>query len=122
MCSAPDLRRMRIEIPAQLIQAFIYIVLSVVQASLDTGRYMSHMDNALDLLRTGMRAILKSASPMSLLTYSSVLPTHVLSLISLKLLNDVTGSLPDINSVYSEWIKTLVGSGAPVKQEAGPSG
>ncbi|KAI0151696.1 hypothetical protein GGR57DRAFT_503626 [Xylariaceae sp. FL1272] len=49
----------------------------------------------------------KSFSPSSLLTYSSIQPTDVFSLINLRLLNDLTGPFSSINVVYSEWIKTL---------------
>ncbi|KAI3336240.1 hypothetical protein F4824DRAFT_462651 [Ustulina deusta] len=107
MSHAPNPKKTDIEIPAQLLQAYIYFVLAIVQASVDTDRHRSHMQQVSSLLQAGMRAMLKSFSPVSLLTYSSVLPTEVLSLISLGLLNDMTGPYRDINSVYSEWIKIL---------------
>ncbi len=110
MSHAPNPKKTDIEIPAQLLQAYIYFVLAIVQASVDTDRHRSHMQQVSSLLQAGMRAMLKSFSPVSLLTYSSVLPTEVLSLISLGLLNDMTGPYRDINSVYSEWIKILVSS------------
>lgn len=108
MSHAPAPNKTGIEIPAQLLQAYIYFVLAIVQTSVGTDLHRSHMSAVSSLLQAGMRAMLKSFSPASLLTYSSILPTDVLSLISLGLLNDLTGPYPSINSVYSEWIKTLV--------------
>ncbi|KAJ2982637.1 hypothetical protein NUW58_g6401 [Xylaria curta] len=107
MSHAPDPNKAGIEIPVQLLQAYIYFVLALIRASVDTNPDWSYMRTVSSLLQTGMRAILKSFSPASLLTYSSILPTEVLSLISLGLLNDLTGPYPDIYTVYSEWIKTL---------------
>ncbi|KAI0437042.1 hypothetical protein F4803DRAFT_556393 [Xylaria telfairii] len=107
MSHAPDPNNASIEIPAPLLQAYIYFVLALVQASIDTNRHQSHMRTFSSLLQAGMRTMLKSFSPASLLTYSSLLPTDILSLISLRLLGDITGPYLDINSVYSECIKTL---------------
>lgn len=110
MSHAPDPNKAGIEIPAQLLQAYIYFVLAIAQGSVDTGLHWSHMRTFSSLLQAGMRTMLKSFSHSSILTYSSVLPTDIVSLIGLKLLSDLTGPCPNINNVYSEWIKTLVSS------------
>lgn len=110
MSHAPDPNKSGIEIPAKLLQAYIYFVLAIAQGSVNTSMYWSHMRTFSRLLRAGMQTMLKSFSPSSILTYSSILPTDILSLISLKLLSDLTGPCPDINNVYSAWIKTLVSS------------
>ncbi|KAI1174860.1 hypothetical protein F4777DRAFT_368813 [Nemania sp. FL0916] len=107
MSHAPDSNKTGVEIPAQLLQAYIYFVLALVQASVDSILHASHMRTASSLLQEGMRTMLKSFSPASLLTYSSILPTEIISLISLRLLNDVTGPYLSISDVYSKWIKDL---------------
>ncbi|KAI1125079.1 hypothetical protein F5Y10DRAFT_268419 [Nemania abortiva] len=94
-------------IPTQLLQAYIYFVLALIQASVNTDLYQSHIEVFCTLLHTGMRAMLKSFSPASLLTYSSVLPTDILSLMSFRLLDDFTVPGRSINTVYSDWIKIL---------------
>lgn len=107
---APDSSKARVEIPTELLQAYIYLILAIVQSSIDFSLHLSHMHTFSSLLQVGMRTMMKSFSPSSLLTYSSVQPTDVLSLISLRLLNDLTGPFSNINRIYSEWIKTLVSS------------
>ncbi|KAJ3579507.1 hypothetical protein NPX13_g1054 [Xylaria arbuscula] len=107
MSHAPDSNKARVEIPTKLLQAYIYLVLAIVQSSVDFNLHLAHMRTFFDLLQVGMRTMMKSFSTSSLLTYSSVQPTDVLSLISLKLLNDLTGPFSNINGIYSGWIKSL---------------
>ncbi|KAI1118051.1 hypothetical protein F5Y14DRAFT_400954 [Nemania sp. NC0429] len=104
---APDPEKTGIEIPTQLLQAYIYFILAIAQGSVNNSLYWSHMRTFSRLLQAGMQTILKSFSSSSISTYASILPTDVLSLISLKLLGDLTGPYPNINNIYSEWIKTL---------------
>ncbi|KAI0172238.1 hypothetical protein GGR52DRAFT_460033 [Hypoxylon sp. FL1284] len=110
MSHAPRTKDTGIEMPTQLPQAYIYFVLAFVQASADIRLYQSHIETFSRLLQEGMRTMLRSFSLSSLITYSSVPPNEVISLISLKLLNDLTGIYPNISSVYSQWIQTLVSS------------
>ncbi|KAF3805639.1 hypothetical protein GCG54_00005678 [Colletotrichum gloeosporioides] len=65
------------------------------------------MDQAASLLEDGLRFILKVFSPSPLLKWSSILPTEILSQISLKLINDLTEEHLDITTVYSEYIQKL---------------
>ncbi|KAI1359945.1 hypothetical protein F5Y08DRAFT_344171 [Xylaria arbuscula] len=107
MSHALDSNKARVEIPTELLQAYIYLVLAIVQSSVDFNLHLAHMRTFFELLQVGMRTMMKSFSTSSLLTYSSVQPTDVLSLISLKLLNDLTGPFSNINGIYSGWIKSL---------------
>ena len=107
MSHAQDTDRSKFELPAELLQAWIYLLLAIVQGSLDAETHLSHLEKTTNLLKTGMRAILKSLSVSSLLKQSSVLPTEIMSLMSLKLLNDVS-NYSTVNNTYSESIKALV--------------
>lgn len=110
MSHAPDPNKTGVEIPVKILQAYIYLFLAIAQGSSNTNLYWSHMRTFSRLMQVGMRTMLKSFSPSSILTYSSILPTDIVSLMSLKLLGDLTGTCPNISNVYSQWIKTLVSS------------
>ncbi|KDN67583.1 hypothetical protein CSUB01_03637 [Colletotrichum sublineola] len=99
--------RARFNVPPQLFNAWIYLILATIQGSLDIGTYQSHMGNATILLEDGMRSILKTYSPHSLLEWSSILPTELLSQISLKLINDVAEEHLNITTVYSDYVDDL---------------
>lgn len=62
------------------------------------------------LIGDGMNKMVKSSSTKTLLERSVVLPLEIVSLISLKLLQDVTRGLPDISETYSSYIESIVSS------------
>ncbi len=107
---AGDSDKATFEIPAQLLKAWIYLIVATVQGSVNTDLHRSHLSKATSLLQTGMRLILKSFSPSPLLLRSSVLPTELLSLMSLNLLKNWTGTHPSIDTVYLQRLTLLVRS------------
>ncbi|KAI1327452.1 hypothetical protein F5Y16DRAFT_372060 [Xylariaceae sp. FL0255] len=108
MAHCPVTKSSDTKIPHELLQAFIYFLLALAHGSVNTNLHHSRMSRFSSLLQDGMRMMLKSFSPASLLTYSSILPTDALSLISLRLFNNLTGRFLNISGVYSECLKKLV--------------
>ena len=109
MSHASPSEKINAEIPVELVRAWMYLILAMIHAFLDVETSSSYLSTASLLVHSGMKAMLKSLGPKSLLDSSSVLPREVLSMIGLGLLGDVTGDHPSIIDTYSEYLKYLVG-------------
>ncbi|KAK3317448.1 hypothetical protein B0T19DRAFT_434993 [Cercophora scortea] len=93
--------RLKITVPVEIIDAWLHILLGLVNLPKDQDKAETLMDGANSLLNEGLSSIVKSVSKGSLLESSVVLPLELVSLMSLKLLGDSTLGLPDISETYS---------------------
>jgi len=105
---AQPLERANIEVPIQLIRAWIYVLLALAKATNKTTRWVAHFDNAKGLLKEGMAEVMQALPSEDLLAREVVQPTEVVTLLSLKLLEDTTGTYPNLDTVYSEYLNALV--------------
>ncbi|OIW34428.1 hypothetical protein CONLIGDRAFT_566188 [Coniochaeta ligniaria NRRL 30616] len=104
---AQPLERASISVPIQLIRAWIYLLLALAKATKKTMIRNSHFDNAKDLIKEGMAEVVQALPSEDLLAREVVLPIEVVSLLSLKLLQDTTGPYPNLDTVYSEFLNAL---------------
>ena len=100
--------RARINIPEALWKAWMHLVMSVVLFISDSPLWLQHLATTLTLVDEGMRTVTREATVYSLLGASVLLPLELSSIISLRLLRDVTGGHQDILETYQQYMKGLV--------------
>nr|XP_036585489.1 mg2+ transporter [Colletotrichum truncatum]KAF6795540.1 mg2+ transporter [Colletotrichum truncatum] len=99
--------RLEIDVPVDLIRAWLHLVISLVYASHDTHMWEDHLDVADSLVKSGIKHIMENLSNLKLLERSSVLPLEIVSLISYDLLSNTSGRFAGISDTYSEYLKAL---------------
>ncbi|KAI1634420.1 hypothetical protein F4809DRAFT_513097 [Biscogniauxia mediterranea] len=104
---APPNVRNRIEVPDDLIRAWLHLIMGLIQISLNYQAWDENMNVADGLIRRGMDEIINKLSTRSLLDYSVVLPMDLVVLFSSRLLRNFTGKFPNINKTYSDYLKGL---------------
>ncbi|KAK4168267.1 magnesium transport protein cora [Cladorrhinum sp. PSN259] len=99
-----------IKTPFALIDAWMYILLGLVNVLQDEER-MTQLTNMVigrsGLMYQGMMEMLKSLSDRPLSANSVALPLELVSLMSMKLLKDVTPGLPGIRETYSSYLNSI---------------
>lgn len=109
--SAKASDRLKTKVPDTLIQAWIHLLMGLIYATNDYVREQL-FETARQLIEKGATVIIESLAKKkpSLLDQSTVLPQELFSLISLRLLQDVTAGSPDIDRTYSTYLNSLVSS------------
>lgn len=105
---AEQSERARTTIPLQLLRAWAHLVMALVRANTKICQYNMHMEHATKLIKQGMAEVVHSFSGDDLLSKEVVLPMEIVSLLSMKLLQDVTGVFPNLDTIYSEYLNALV--------------
>lgn len=104
------LDRAKIVVPELIVDSWIHLLMGLIYLSdyrtYDRGDRL--LDIAQQLIHGGMAAMVRSLSNKSLLGNSVVLPLELLSLLSLKVLQDVTKDMPNITEIYSESLGEMV--------------
>ncbi|KAI8965869.1 hypothetical protein F5Y11DRAFT_258925 [Daldinia sp. FL1419] len=104
---APTTIRAEVEIPDDLIRAWLHLVMALIQASQNDEAWNENIIVAEALIRRGMNDIMDELPTEDLLSSSVLQPMELVTLISLKLLQDSTGTWSSINDTYSEYLKGL---------------
>ncbi|KAK3492602.1 uncharacterized protein B0T23DRAFT_146058 [Neurospora hispaniola] len=100
--------RVQIRVPDQLIDGWLHLLLGLSYMSTDPERASTFLDlHAKPLISQGLNAIVKDMAKKPLLENSVVLPQELVSLISRKLLTDVTPGLPNISQTYSAYLSAI---------------
>ncbi|GKT54745.1 Mg2+ transporter [Colletotrichum tofieldiae] len=105
-CAEPT-DRLEIDVPLDLIRAWLHLVMGLIYASHETHMWEDHLDVADSLVKSGMKHIMERLSNLNLLERSSVLPLEVVSLISYGLLANTPGKYVGITDTYSEYLRAL---------------
>lgn len=105
---AQPLERASLTVPIQLNRAWIYLILALAKATRKSMVRNAHFDNAKDLIKEGMAEVMQALPSEDLLAREVVLPLEIVSLLSLKLLQDTTGTYPNLDTIYSEYLNALV--------------
>lgn len=102
--------RMKINIPGELVKAWLHVVMILVFAAQESDAWRGHYRKARRLLEEGSRMLLQGFVKRSLLEDSVVMPQDIASLVSLKLLHGVSnGSAKrEIAQTYLEYLSKLV--------------
>ncbi|KAI1142915.1 hypothetical protein F5Y05DRAFT_408368 [Hypoxylon sp. FL0543] len=104
---APASLRTKVEVPDDLVRAWLHLVVALVQASLNEEAWNENIAVAEALMRRGMDEIMDELPTDDLLSRSVVQPMDLVALVSLKLLQDSTGTYSSINGTYSDYLKGL---------------
>ncbi|KAK4184374.1 hypothetical protein QBC35DRAFT_417078 [Podospora australis] len=96
-----------IRTPGTLINGWMHILLGLVVLPVDEYRPEKLMAAAYLSCRAGLEEMIDSLSKTPLIDKSVVLPMELLSLISMKLLRDITPGLPNISDTYSSCLDTI---------------
>ncbi|KAL3306236.1 mg2+ transporter [Colletotrichum asianum] len=99
--------RLEIDVPIDLIRAWLHLVMGLIYASLETHMWEDHLDVADSLVKSGMKHIMERLSNLRLLDRSSVLPLEVVSLIGYGLLSNTSEKYAGISDTYSEYLRAL---------------
>ncbi|KAF9879715.1 hypothetical protein CkaCkLH20_02526 [Colletotrichum karsti] len=99
--------RLEIDVPLDLIRAWLHLVMGLIYASHETHLWKDHLDVADTLVKSGMKHIMERLSNLNLLERSSVLPLEVVSLIGYGLLSNTSGKYAGISDTYSEYLRAL---------------
>lgn len=100
--------RLHIDVPLDLIRAWLHLVMGLIYASHDTHMWEDHLEVTDSLVKSGMKHVMERLSHLKLLERSSVLPLEVVSLISYGLLSNTSGKYAGISDTYSEYLRALV--------------
>lgn len=101
--------RVQIHVPDQLIDGWLHLLLGLSYMSSDPERASSFLDfHAKPLISQGLNAIVKDMAKKPLFEKSIILPQELVSLMSMKLLTDVTPGLPNISQTYSAYLSAIV--------------
>ncbi|CCC06689.1 hypothetical protein SMACR_00715 [Sordaria macrospora] len=100
--------RVQIHVPDQLIDGWLHLLLGLSYMSSDPERASSFLDfHAKPLISQGLNAIVKDMAKKPLFEKSIILPQELVSLMSMKLLTDVTPGLPNISQTYSAYLSAI---------------
>ncbi|KAK3987253.1 hypothetical protein QBC44DRAFT_246283 [Cladorrhinum sp. PSN332] len=102
--------RAKIKTPSLLLDAWVHIVLGLVNRRDEDRMYQlsSTAAGRSGLMYQGMTEMLRALSDQELYDRSMVLPLELVSLISMKLLNDITPGLPGgIRETYSSYLDSI---------------
>ncbi|KAF3762955.1 putative Mg2+ transporter [Cryphonectria parasitica EP155] len=97
----------RIAVPKEIIEGWIHLLMSLIYLPKANEKSERLLDDAKALIRSGMAAVVRSLSAKSLLDNSVLLPLELLSLLNLKLLQDMTVGRPDISECYSASLEEM---------------
>ncbi|RYO78437.1 hypothetical protein DL766_001500 [Monosporascus sp. MC13-8B] len=97
----------KIAVPKEIVEGWIHLLMGLVYLPKDYDKSDPLVDDAKILIHSGMAAVVRSLSDKSLLDSSVILPLELLSLLSLKLLQDVTVGMPNISECYSACLDVM---------------
>ncbi|KAI0117112.1 hypothetical protein F4814DRAFT_415281 [Daldinia grandis] len=104
---APASLRTKVEVPDSLVRAWLHLVIALIQASQNDEAWNENINVAEALIRRGMDDIMDGLPTEDLLSSSVIQPMELVTLISLKLLQDSTGAYSSIDNTYSDYLKGL---------------
>lgn len=104
----PD-SRAKVVIPDGLVKSWIHTLMGLIYATQDSQVWEEHLEEAARLVSQGLDEIAGSLiGHGELLKQSAILPLEIVSLVSIRLLQDVTYGAPSISGTYSEYLESLV--------------
>ncbi|UKZ62641.1 uncharacterized protein TrAtP1_003881 [Trichoderma atroviride] len=98
--------RATIELPRELVTAWLHIVFGLIYSS-HTVDWFNHMTRARSLMKDGMQKMIQGISSQNLLEKAVMLPTEIMSLITLNLFQDDVGKYDNICDTYSLYLNSL---------------
>lgn len=110
LSSSTDQDQANLQIPDDLIQTWILIVMSLVGETCSShGNWSAKLDDAMEKLRSGIGRLVASLVSPSLNESAVVLPLDLVVLMLPRLLSDANGQYPGYSQIYSSYLQELVG-------------
>jgi hypothetical protein len=100
--------RAKIAVPKELVEGWIHLLMALIYLPRDDDKSERLLDDARALIPSGMAAVIRGLSDKTLLDNSIVLPLELVSLMSLRLLQDSTLGMQDASQCYSTCLEELV--------------
>lgn len=99
-----------IEIPDELVQGWLHLVMTLVFASLGSESWQAQSRKATKLLEAGSNLLMDRLSKGELQDHSVVMPQEIVSILSQKLLLGISSTEveKDIASVYTQYLLRVV--------------
>lgn len=97
-----------IEPPPELIDVWIHVILALATFSQDRRRSRQLMRQAVVGLEQGLQTIIDARAREIQLEHVPALPLDLVSLMTWRLLHDVTGDFPNIYETYSSYLLSIV--------------
>jgi hypothetical protein len=85
--------------------------MTLIYSTSSSDGWSEHSEVAQKLIKDGIGEVMDSLGNESLLNRAVLLPMEIVSLLSLQLLQDSTGSYPNLGATYSEYLDALVSCG-----------
>ena len=105
---AQPIDRATITVPDGLIRSWLHLLMALIYSSQGSYSWVDHGEVAQNLVKEGMAEVMEGLSRESLLNKAAILPMEIVSLLSMKLYQDSTGTCPNIGATYSEYLNSLV--------------
>ncbi len=106
-----DSDRAQINPPSILTDAWVHLTLALATFSSNERRSLELIQKARSDIYTGMWTIIGARSDALQVRDLMVLPSDLVALMSMKLMKNVTPSLPDIGSTYGSYLDSIVSCG-----------
>jgi hypothetical protein len=100
--------RIKIRVSVEFVQAWPHWLMALVCSLQDIDKSERLINDTTTLLKEGMKLVIQDLSKKPLIDRSVVLPLELVSLISLRLLQDVTPGVLDISKTYSAALEVVV--------------
>jgi hypothetical protein len=98
----------RIDVPQQLVTAWLHVLSGLLCAVARTEGWRIHLAKAGILISQSLSDIVQDMPSGQLLEKASMLPMEVLSLLTMELLKDKVGKSDDIGDTYSQYLSSIV--------------
>ncbi|KAK0652573.1 hypothetical protein B0T16DRAFT_103189 [Cercophora newfieldiana] len=97
----------KVAVPKEIVQGWIHLLMALVYLPKDDDKSEMLLEDAKLLISSGMATAIHALSDKSLLDNSVFLPQELVTLLSLKLLQDSTLGMPDASQCYSACLQEL---------------
>ncbi|KAK8005582.1 Mg2+ transporter protein- CorA-like protein [Apiospora arundinis] len=103
----PAEKRHSFRIQDALVHAWMHLLMGLIMSSKDIGNWSEHLDVCSDLFTEGAKDIISQFSTVDLLEHAVMQPLELVSLLSLKLIQDSTDEKTDLTESYFKEVEDL---------------
>ncbi|KAK6840013.1 hypothetical protein PG987_005879 [Apiospora arundinis] len=105
----PAEERRSVRIDDALVQAWMHLLMGLIMGSQDTRGWSEHLDTCSSRFQSGTKEIISHLSTVDLLEHAVLQPLELVSLLSLKLIQDSTDGKTDLTESYFQEVEDLDG-------------
>ncbi|KAK6856541.1 hypothetical protein PG995_006728 [Apiospora arundinis] len=105
----PAEERRSVRIDDALVQAWMHLLMGLIMGSQDTRGWSEHLETCSSRFQSGTKDIISYLSTVDLLEHAVLQPLELVSLLSLKLIQDSTDGKTDLTESYFQEVEDLDG-------------